>query len=90
MIPPKDGRKIKIEKKINLSFPPSETFKKNKSLNTKELNIKEKQGKSIFSHLSPHKNPNEYNGEVLGNQVDTPKNTNNKQVLREPYGLVLS
>lgn len=89
MIPPKDGRKIKIEKKINLSFPPSETFKKNKSLNTKELNIMEKQGNSISSQLSPHKNPNEYNGETLVNQEDTKKNSNSKQVYIEGYDCML-
>ena len=55
-------------------------------MNTKELNIKEKQGKSISSHLFPHKNPNEYNGEVLGNQQDTTKNSNSKQVYIESYG----
>jgi tRNA-2-methylthio-N6-dimethylallyladenosine synthase len=41
-----------------------------------------------INHLlvSPHKNPNEYNGEPLVNQIDTTKNPNSKQVYIESYG----
>ena len=49
-------------------------------MKTKTLNIKDKTGLTSSPQPSPHKNPNEYNGEVLGNQIDTTKNTNNKKV----------
>ena len=55
-------------------------------MNTKELNIKGNQEKSTSSHLSPHKNPNQYNGEPIVNQQDTTKNSNSKQVYIESYG----
>ena len=57
-----------------------------KILNTKGKGKGETNGLISSPQFSPHKNPNEYNGEVLGNQVDTPKNTNNKQVYIESYG----
>ncbi|MDB4752094.1 radical SAM protein, partial [Flavobacteriaceae bacterium] len=41
---------------------------------------------SSYTQSYTHKNPNEYNGEVLDNQLDTPKNTNNKKVYIESYG----
>ena len=56
-----------------------------KILNTKGKGKGETNGLISSPQFSPHKNPNEYNGEVLGNQVDTPKNTNNKQVYIESY-----
>ena len=41
---------------------------------------------SSYTQSYTHKNPNEYNGEVLDNQLVTPKNTNNKKVFIESYG----
>ena len=55
-------------------------------LKTKEVNIIEKKEKRVSSQLSPHKNPNQYNGETLVNQKDTTKNSNSKQVYIESYG----
>ena len=57
-----------------------------KILNTNKKEISDTNDLLVSPQVSPHKNPNEYNGEVLGNQVDTPKNTNNKQVYIESYG----
>ena len=39
-----------------------------------------------YTQSYTHKNPNKYNGEVFGNQVDTPKNTSKKSVYIETYG----
>ena len=51
-----------------------------KILNTKGKGKGETNGLISSPQVSPHKNPNEYNGEVLGNQKDTTKNSNSKQV----------
>ena len=59
--------------------------KKQKTLNNNELeNIQITENES-YTQSYTHKNPNEYNGETLDNQVITPKNTNNKQVYIEGY-----
>ena len=42
--------------------------------------------KTSYTQSYTHKNPNEYNGEVLGNESFKPKNTQNKQVYIESYG----
>jgi len=55
-------------------------------LKTKEVNIIEKKEKRVSSQLSPHKNPNQYNGEVLETQHNTTKNPNSKQVYIVSYG----
>jgi tRNA-2-methylthio-N6-dimethylallyladenosine synthase len=57
-----------------------------KILNTKGKGKGETNGLMSYPQVYPHKNPNEYNCEVLTSQVDTPKNTNNKQVYIESYG----
>jgi tRNA-2-methylthio-N6-dimethylallyladenosine synthase len=55
-------------------------------LNNNELeNIQITENES-YTQSYTHKNPNEYNGEILDNQLDTPKNTNNKKVYIESYG----
>ena len=60
--------------------------KKQKTLNNNELeNIQITENES-YTQSYTHKNPNEYNGEVLGNQVNTPKNTSTKSVYIESYG----
>tara|TARA_B110000116_G_scaffold93871_1_gene81875 strand:- start:2369 stop:3937 length:1569 start_codon:yes stop_codon:yes gene_type:complete len=53
-----------------------------KVLKTKTVSIKENRGLSS----SPDKNPNQYNGQVLVNNVVTSKNTHNKKVYIESYG----
>ena len=55
-------------------------------MNNNELeNIQITENES-YTQSYTHKNPNEYNGEILDNQLDTPKNTNNKKVYIESYG----
>ena len=54
---------------------------KNKGLNTNDIL------ENVSSpHISPHKNPNQYNGEVIDNQLVTSKNTNTKKLFIESYG----
>ncbi|MBT3444945.1 MAG: tRNA (N6-isopentenyl adenosine(37)-C2)-methylthiotransferase MiaB [Flavobacteriaceae bacterium] len=49
--------------------------------------MKENRGLSNYPpQPSPHKNPDQYNGEVLTSQGFTPKNTHNKRVYIESYG----
>ena len=60
---------------ICIIIPPIEICKKNKALKTKTVSIKVKKGLSD----SPDKNPNQYNGQVLVNDVVTSKNTHNKK-----------
>jgi tRNA-2-methylthio-N6-dimethylallyladenosine synthase len=55
-------------------------------LKTKSVSIKENRGLSNSPQPSPHKNPDQYNGEVLTSQGFTPKNTHNKRVYIESYG----
>jgi len=55
-------------------------------LKTNTVSIKENRGLSNSPQPSPHKNPNQYNGEVLANQEVTSKNTHNKRVYIESYG----
>jgi tRNA-2-methylthio-N6-dimethylallyladenosine synthase len=56
-------------------------------LKTKSVSIKENRGLSNYPpQPSPHKNPDQYNGEVLTSQGFTPKNTHNKRVYIESYG----
>ena len=57
---------------ICIIIPPIEICKKNKALKTKTVSIKVKKGLSD----SPDKNPNQYNGQVLVNEVVTRKNNN--------------
>ena len=60
--------------------------KTDKKLKTKSLVNPKALTSSSYTQSYTHKNPNEYNGEVLDNQLDTPKNTNNKKVYIESYG----
>lgn len=54
-------------------------------MNNNELeNIQITENES-YTQSYTHKNPNEYNGEILDNQLDTPKNTYNKKVYIESY-----
>lgn len=54
-------------------------------MNNNELeNIQITENES-YTQSYTHKNPNEYNGEILDNQLDTPKNTYNKKVFIESY-----
>jgi len=55
-------------------------------LKTKSVSINENRGLSNSPQPSPHKNPDQYNGEVLTSQRVTPKNTDNKRVYIESYG----
>ena len=56
-------------------------------MKTKSVSIKENRGLSNYPpQPSPHKNPDQYNGEVLTSQGFTPKNTHNKRVYIESYG----
>ena len=55
-------------------------------MKTKTVSIKESRGLSSSPQPSPHKNPNQFNGEVLTNQEVTPKKTHNKRVYIESYG----
>jgi tRNA-2-methylthio-N6-dimethylallyladenosine synthase len=56
-------------------------------LKTKSVSIKENRGLSNYPpQPSTHKNPDQYNGEVLTSQGFTPKNTHNKRVYIESYG----
>ena len=55
-------------------------------MKTRSVSIKENRGLSNSPQPSPHKNPTEYNGEVLANQVVKPKNIHNKRVYIESYG----
>jgi hypothetical protein len=54
-------------------------------LNTKDLNIEERVKNENSSHNSPHRNPNEYNGETIDNQLVKSKKSSNKKVLIEVY-----
>jgi tRNA-2-methylthio-N6-dimethylallyladenosine synthase len=65
--------------------------KKYKILNNTGLTNTQITENESYTQSYTHKNPNEYNGEVLGNQIDTTKNTNNKQVLYlESYGCAMN
>ena len=55
-------------------------------MKTKKVHIKDKTGLTSSPHFSPHKNPNEYNGEYLDNQSIMYKNSKNRQVYIESYG----
>lgn len=57
-----------------------------KILNTNKKEISDANDLLVSPQVSPHKNPNEYNGEPLVNQQDTKKNSNSKQVYIESYG----
>lgn len=59
-----------------------------KILNTNEKEISDANDLLVSPQVSPHKNPNEYNGEVLGNQQYTTKNSNSKQVYIVYYGCI--
>ena len=72
--------------KINYKVSPTEICKKDKVLKNKTVSIKEKRGLSSSPHHFHHKNPNQYNGEFIGNQVFEGKNTYNKKVYIESYG----
>ena len=54
--------------------------KKYKILKTKGLTEIPITDKTSYTQSYTHKNPNQYNGEVLANQEVTPKNTHNKRV----------
>ena len=57
-----------------------------KILNTNKKEISDANDLLVSPQVSPHKNPNEYNGEPLVNQQDTSKNSNSKKVYIESYG----
>lgn len=59
--------------------------KKQKTLNNNELeNIQITENES-YTQSYTHKNPNEYNGETLDNQVITSKNISKKLLYLEGY-----
>ena len=57
-----------------------------KILNTNKKEISDTNDLLVSPQVSPHKNPNQFNGEPLVNQQDTSKNSNFKQVYIESYG----
>ena len=57
-----------------------------KILNTNKKEIRDANDLLVSPQFSPHKNPNQYNGEPIVNQQVTKKNSNSKQVYIESYG----
>ena len=51
-----------------------------KILNTNKKEISDANDLLVSPQVSPHKNPNQYNGEPIVYQQDTTKNSNTKQV----------
>jgi len=54
-------------------------------LNNRGLTNTEITENESYTQSYTHKNPNEYNGEVIDNQLDKPKNNNNKKVYLGGY-----
>ena len=50
-----------------------------------ENTTKLKDEKVKTPHISPHNNPNQYNGELIVNQDIKPNNTNKKKLFIESY-----
>ena len=59
-----------------------------KILNTNKKEISDANDLLVSPQFSPHKNPNQYNGEPIVNQQVTKKNSNSKQVYIESYGCI--
>jgi hypothetical protein len=59
-----------------------------KILNTNEEENRGNDDLSVSPQVSPHRNPNEYNGEVIGNQQLITDFTNKRKVYIVSYGCI--
>lgn len=59
-----------------------------KILNTNEKESGETNTSLVYPHISPHKNPNQFNGEYVDIQHFNYKNNTKKKVAIETYGCI--